>query len=601
MIPLLFGCNGSDDSPVEVKNSAPLANPDEVTLYQGEAVSIDVLANDTDPDGDTLTVVKAGNLTVEDNQVLYAAGEDQPPGEISVSYTISDGTLEASSSITINVLEKDTELPPLSRGEFVGSKECATCHSRQYDEWKDTRHATVMRKLYTEEGHTIDAPWGTEDTPRVVYADYQHKYTTYMKGDEYWVTLHDGVDATKEVSYRIDAVGYRTQINFFSYDQEKNSLQVLPLVYWPDTGVGENERWTTWLSYFWYNPDGSFIAEPTWSMYRSISSYENKCAECHLTAFEIDKWQQLPIGFPVVTESNIWDAHWETGCEKCHGPGAKHSRSMNKEDIVNPADLTGDNKGSECSNCHQSGMPANKPIPYALELPYKFNEENPEEKGEHFNVGDNLSDFYTYMERANWIGNGHKRGSKSHPEEIAASSHGEAGLTCSSCHNPHSQELKLPGDQLCSSCHTDKDNAAHKMTSHDMLGVECIDCHMPFSKHSFERSRRYDIRSHSFKAYSPTDSLAVYDALLPFTEEGADEEQDLTKAWQTIQAMGNCYENFAYPPNMKQCTQFDIMPNACSSCHSSEFPTPGVFSDEERNKLIEGEKRYQRFLDASTQ
>ncbi len=83
-------------------------------------------------------------------------------------------------------------------------------------------------------------------------------------------------------------------------------------------------------------------------------------------------------------------------------------------------------------------------------------------------------------------------------------------------------------------------------------------------------------------------------------KDGAYPEDKLTQTWKAIQSLGNCYgDDFVYPPNMKECTAFDIMPNSCSSCHDKEFPKPGVFDDTERNKLLEGEKRYQRFIDAS--
>ncbi|MBW3138878.1 cadherin-like domain-containing protein [Ferrimonas balearica] len=590
--PLFFGC-GSDDSNDTSNNTPPIASPDVATLYQGETAVIDVLANDSDPDGDALSVVSASGLLIENDMVVFTAAEDESIGDQVFSYTITDGELEASSTITITVKEKEGGQPPLSRGEYVGSEACATCHQGQYQDWMGTKHARVLRKLYTEEGNTIDAPWGTEQQPHQFTDVAGNRYTSYTKDGEYWVTIHDGQDSTKDLNYRIDAVGYKTEILFFSYDEAKEYLVFMPFVFWPGE---ETEVWTNAAASTWFNPDGTLISGPTFGVYRDAASFDNRCMECHSTNLEIAEWKDSPIGYPVVKSSNSLTAEWGVGCEKCHGPGAAHTRSMDKSDIVNPADLTGDKKGSACYSCHNSVRPSNEYPQIAFA--YQFNADNPLDKGQHFNVGDRPDDFYIMNDRKRWAGVGYLRQSKTHPIDFLESQHGQMGMECSSCHNAHTMELKKEGDAQCVQCHSDKDSESHKMAIHDMVGAECADCHMTWSKHSVDRSRRYDARSHNFKVHTPSDSLTVYDTLLPYTQGEADPDAELTKTWQLIQESGKCYENWKYPENMKFCTEFDIMPNACSSCHQSEMPKPGVFNDDERNKLLEGEKRYQRFLDA---
>lgn len=52
--------------------------------------------------------------------------------------------------------------------------------------------------------------------------------------------------------------------------------------------------------------------------------------------------------------------------------------------------------------------------------------------------------------------------------------HAGAGVQCASCHVPHSQENRVPGEELCSSCHRDAvDNRVHHNA-----GVHCTDCHI---------------------------------------------------------------------------------------------------------------------------
>jgi hypothetical protein len=77
------------------QNQPPVAQADAATTAQGAAVVIDVLANDSDPDGDPLTIsavgaAQHGMAAVVNNQIRYQANGDYQ-GQDSFSYTISDG------------------------------------------------------------------------------------------------------------------------------------------------------------------------------------------------------------------------------------------------------------------------------------------------------------------------------------------------------------------------------------------------------------------------------------------------------------------------------------------------------------------------------
>ncbi len=78
----------------EPRNDAPEAADDAATVTAGESVLVDVLANDTDPEGDPLTLIGAtatnGTAEIEGGQIRFTpeAGYDGPA---TVSYTVSDG------------------------------------------------------------------------------------------------------------------------------------------------------------------------------------------------------------------------------------------------------------------------------------------------------------------------------------------------------------------------------------------------------------------------------------------------------------------------------------------------------------------------------
>ncbi|AUV86140.1 tandem-95 repeat protein [Vibrio campbellii] len=89
-------------------NDAPVANDDSAATDEDTPVTIDVLPNDTDIDGDTLTIVNAsvpadqGTVEIVDGKLVFTPA-DNFNGEATISYTVSDGALEDSAEVTVTV------------------------------------------------------------------------------------------------------------------------------------------------------------------------------------------------------------------------------------------------------------------------------------------------------------------------------------------------------------------------------------------------------------------------------------------------------------------------------------------------------------------
>ncbi|WP_374261536.1 retention module-containing protein, partial [Zoogloea sp.] len=94
---------------VAATNNPPVANPDPaVAATEDTPVSFPVLGNDTDPDGDTLTVINAsapnGKVTINPDGTLSYVPNPNFNGTDTVTYTVSDGKGgTASTTVTINV------------------------------------------------------------------------------------------------------------------------------------------------------------------------------------------------------------------------------------------------------------------------------------------------------------------------------------------------------------------------------------------------------------------------------------------------------------------------------------------------------------------
>lgn len=74
-------------------NASPIATDDTAITSIFSSVTIDVLANDTDPDGDDKSItsidsILGGSAVIEDNKIVYTAGS--LPGEFSLTYTVED-------------------------------------------------------------------------------------------------------------------------------------------------------------------------------------------------------------------------------------------------------------------------------------------------------------------------------------------------------------------------------------------------------------------------------------------------------------------------------------------------------------------------------
>jgi predicted CXXCH cytochrome family protein len=76
-----------------------------------------------------------------------------------------------------------------------------------------------------------------------------------------------------------------------------------------------------------------------------------------------------------------------------------------------------------------------------------------------------------------------------------------AGVTCSDCHDPHTQTLRAPGNQLCAQCHSTAqyDTTAHHFHSDGGEGAQCVSCHMPTTTYMQVDPRR----DHSIRVPRP--------------------------------------------------------------------------------------------------
>lgn len=213
------------------------------------------------------------------------------------------------------------------------------------------------------------------------------------------------------------------------------------------------------------------------------------CAECHLdvvAAWETGMHAQAYV-------DPIFQDAWQQGgsdpaCLVCHTTG------------YNPRTQTYAHEGVICEACHGQ-TPANHPDEPAMTSP-----------------GPDVCETCHATTVTEW----------------EHSAHGEQQLACTSCHNPHPQQLLFENDSvaLCLNCHNDepRDDYAH-LAHPDQL---CTDCH-------WHRAKTEDLLAHyASGALFPTGHTAAVETVACVTchAELAAEEGTLVSLEDTVRDMG---------------------------------------------------------------
>jgi len=344
--------------------------------------------------------------------------------------------------------------PPPAR--MVDEQQCQGCHQAQAKDWQGSHHQLAMQAA----------------TPQTVPADFNNASfsaegeTTrfFQRGDEFWVNTpgSDGKAADFKVAYTfgiaplqqylIEVGGGRLQALGVAWDTQKN-------------------RW-----FHLYPGQGVNFKNPLhWSKPSQNANF--MCVECHTTGYKRN----------FDAAKNTFVSQWNSlgvGCQACHGPASNHVEWAAKKGDLLHAGFAVDLKDKDatveletCARCHARRAPL----------------------GDGFTVGKRLMDDYlpSVLTRELYALDGKIKDEVFEHGSFAQSKMAEKGVRCSNCHNPHSNELKAPGNAVCLQCHnpsgktpyTTVDGRGLQAKNYDSIdhtrlppgqpGSFCVDCHMP--------------------------------------------------------------------------------------------------------------------------
>ena len=379
---------------------------------------------------------------------------------------------------------------------FVGTKTCASCHSAEYAAWEGSHHDRAMEPAVPA------SVLGDFDDASFTYGSVTS--TFFRRGDRYFVRTDasDGSVRDFEVRYTYGVEPLQ------QYLIELSGGHVQPLsIAWDSRPAPEGgQRW-----FHLYPGEGVEHSDPLHWTGRQ-QNWNFTCADCHST--------NVRKGYDA--EADRFQTTWseiDVSCEACHGPGSEHRRWASTPGIVRAllwrdAGLTArldEREDVRWTVDPSSGRPA-RSVPRETSTEVAVCAQCHSRRAqisEGYVAGAPLDDYYVqsllmpglYYPDGQQLDEVYTHGS------FLQSRMFHAGVTCSDCHDPHSQELRAPGNQLCGQCHTASryDAPAHTFHPPGSEGARCVSCHMPETTYMQVDPRR----DHSIRVPRPDLSVSL--------------------------------------------------------------------------------------------
>lgn len=401
-------------------------------------------------------------------------------------------------------LPKAPLVPPVANeavknSGYVGSKACGDCHQKEYEQWAKSWHAKMLRPVKAD---IVVADFSQELTYadlEVVGADKQKvKISPTVKlsrqGDDFLMTL---VDKDNEANNQT----YKAAIVIGGNWEQQMEMQVGERLYpSPMRWVVADGQWRNKpFSDIWWMADGTPDGRPRKPEEMGVNqTTDAKCDGCHATGLtpkkEGEAWVLGSREGPGWSKMGI-------GCEKCHGPGAKHAELGTKDSILTIRKLNPAQQDQICGQCHSrvTSRPEKELaypvgfIPGATDLPARV-------------------EFWAHTTQpGNFYPNEYASKNRQQFHDSRMSRHFDAGVTCVTCHHPHMDTaaprgMRMAKDGSCRTCHAEV-AALYEGSAHALKGVTCTDCHMARigSRAGATRKNKeqWDVSSHAYLPVLP--------------------------------------------------------------------------------------------------
>lgn len=355
-------------------------------------------------------------------------------------------------------------------GQNAISQRCQECHKDIHHHWQASHHGQANRLLDL----TLDSePFASKKFHGVEKWEFtkkEEKLSVNANDKEHSVGMAIGVDPL--IQYLVAASGGRWQTPSAAWDPHQKE--------WFDVFGGDQRSESDW---------GHWTGRGmTWN---------TQCAWCHMTDYRKN--------YDLKTDS--YNSHWKemgVGCTQCHGNIAENADEKSGCLIDIPAHQEmkknhPDRVFENCATCHSRRAAFDDNFHVGDQFGDHFQLQLPVQPNLFYADGQILDEDYVWT-------------------SLRTSNMGHKGVRCSDCHDPHSNQLKLPltNNALCMSCHSGGSNGrisgaiiidpvSHTkhfgVGKHNDVGSghSCVDCHMSQTTYMGRDHRR----DHGFHVPDP--------------------------------------------------------------------------------------------------
>jgi predicted CXXCH cytochrome family protein len=412
--------------------------------------------------------------------------------------------------------------------ERLDADSCAACHAQQVADWLGSHHEQAMQ--------VANAATVLGDFQNATFNDGAVT-SRFFQRDDQWIVHTVGEDG----NYADFTVRYTfgiTPLQQYLLELPQGRLQAFTVAW--DT---REDRWFSLYPGETFAPDDRLH----WTS-RSFTA-NSSCLDCHVTG--------LQLGYDPASDSyqTTWDAV-NVGCQACHRVTEQHivwaqtlPQPLARDHVnigIEYQSLSPQEQVDGCARCHARRTPiraaqsssshpnlgSGSPSGARAGSPGSLEGATP--AGGYTDRWGEASFLDDYMPELLHAGYYHADGQML--DEVfnygsyLQSKMYAAGLSCTTCHDPHTLQLRLPGNQLCASCHQlnaptaayptlkaqEYDSPAHHFHEAGAPGSFCVDCHMPTTTYMVVDPRH----DHSFSIPRP----------------------DLTLQWGTPNTCAQCHK-----------------------------------------------------------
>jgi len=387
------------------------------------------------------------------------------------------------------------QAPGRAEPGYVGTAACAGCHAREYDAWRGSHHDRAMDEASEK---TV---LGNFAGARFVHGGVTTRF--FRRDGRYFVNTDgpDGKSADFEIRYTFGV--YPLQQYLIALPGGR--LQAFGIAWDARPKADGGQRW------FHLYPDRKLKAGDPLHWTGIDQNWNYQCADCHSTNVR-KNYDEASRAYRT-TWSDI-----DVGCEACHGPGsahlawAKEDASARRADASKGLTVAFDERRRATWAIDAATGNASRSTPRTSSREIEACARCHARRGQFddaWHPGPPLGNAFRVatFEPGLYYPDGQMREEVYNHGSFLQSRMHAKGVTCSDCHDPHSQKLRAPGNAVCGQCHAPSrfDVAAHHRHKPGSPGAACTSCHMPTTTYMVVDPRH----DHSMRIPRPDRTLAL--------------------------------------------------------------------------------------------